>query len=115
MFLLVTVTYAFDWNKAWADSYTKQTKQSILEVEHGSGPKFHKELLEALHHVDSHIEFNKTQSPQPMFQDTVDGDTFQTGWIYRCSMEDSWKKYLGDAWVSIYGVVEPYDFGPAKL
>lgn len=114
MFILATVTYSFDWNKAWADSYTTHTKNSILEVEHGSGPKFHKELLESLHEVDQHIEFNKTQSPEPMFRDTPNG-TIQTGWIYRCSMEDSWKKFLGDAWVSIHGVVESYDFGPTRL
>lgn len=112
MKLLVHVSYAFDYSKAWADSYTAQTKNSILEVD----PKnFHRSLLVELHDVDRHIEFTKTQDPQPMFRDSKDWWYYQTGWIYRCYTEEDGKTFRGDAWVSILGVIGDYQFDPIDL
>lgn len=112
MRLLVTVQYAFDFQKAWADSYTLQTKNCILDVE---PENFHRSLLVELHDIDRHVEFTKTQSPEPMFRDTKDWWYRQVGWIYRCFIEEGNKTFRGDAWVSIHGVVEDYLFAPIEL
>lgn len=98
MKLLVTVSYSFDYQKAWAESYTLQTKNAILEVDPAN---FHRSLLVELHDIDRHVEFTKTQHPQPMFRDTIHGESRQVGWIYRCFIEDGKQTFRGDAWVSI--------------
>ena len=86
--LSISVSYQFDGNKAWSDSYTTQSKHSRITVDE---KRFHKSLIEAIAIVDGHMEFNKTQSPQPIYRDRSDGTSYQVGWIYRCSMEDGGK------------------------
>lgn len=107
MILCVRVHYQFDKALAWSQSYTDQAKHSRLEVDEDH---FHSSLLKAISEVDGHMEFNKTQHPQPMYQDKKDGTTVQSGWIYRCSTDCDGKIYRWDAWVSILGVVTPFTF-----
>lgn len=86
--LSISVSYQFDGNKAWSQSYTDHAKHSRVTVDE---KRFHKSLIEAIAIVDRHMEFNKTQSPQPIYCDRSDGTSYQVGWIYRCSMEDGGK------------------------
>ena len=45
----ISVSYQFDGNKAWADSYTEHAKHSRVTV---NEKRFHKSLLEAIALVD---------------------------------------------------------------
>ena len=105
--LSISVSYQFDGNKAWSESYTDHAKHSRITVDE---KRFHKSLIEAIAIVDGHMEFNKTQSPQPIYRDRSDGTSYQVGWIYRCSTECDGKIFRWDAWVTINGIITPYPF-----
>jgi len=104
MKLILNVSYSYDDNKYWQDSYLKNT---IVTIDETKG--IHEQIKKFIKNSD-YIQFTKSTGFQPMFRDTKEWDTKPAWYIYRIYNEDNRKTYRGDCWVWIEWIVTDYAF-----